>query len=103
MKAFNQMPENIFSFLSAHTTYASTLHMLGRYSDSLLKIEKVLRMARESMEKAPEIYSGAVTSRLRKQAVFLRQTGKTSDAEKINREVLRLLRNTTRFPLTLEM
>ncbi|MCK4818179.1 tetratricopeptide repeat protein, partial [bacterium] len=95
MNAYNQMPENIFAFLGAHTNFARVLHTLGRYSEALHKIEEVLRMARESWEKAPEIYSGTVTSRLRMQAVFLRQTGKTSDAEKINREVLRLLRNMT--------
>jgi tetratricopeptide (TPR) repeat protein len=95
MRAFNQMPEHIFAFLNAHTQFAKSLHKLGRYSEALQKMEKVISLARESREKAPEVYADAVTSSLRTQSVFLRQTGQASDAEEINHRILQLLRDMT--------
>ncbi|MFX1264935.1 MAG: tetratricopeptide repeat protein, partial [Promethearchaeota archaeon] len=90
MMASNQMPENIMLLLSVHTTSARILHELGRYSEALLKVEDVLRMARDPFEKAPEVYSMRVLESLGMKAVLLRQTGRISEADKTYREVFRV-------------
>ncbi|MFW9912559.1 MAG: tetratricopeptide repeat protein [Candidatus Thorarchaeota archaeon] len=95
MNLFNEMPENIEAFLGAHASYARALHALGRYSEALREIEEVLQLAKEYREKAPEVYLNLEARRMRTQAVFLRQMGKTSDAEKTNREILGFLSSMT--------
>jgi tetratricopeptide (TPR) repeat protein len=89
MTSFDEMSEHVLVYLSAHTNYANVLHTLGRYSEALQKIEEDLRVAREFLEKAPEIYSASVAYRLRKQAILLRQTGDFSKAEYALHEALR--------------
>ncbi len=90
IQAFNEMPENVITVIDVHNKNAAALHDLGRYHDALSKTNEALEIARKSMERTPELYSGRVAYSLWIKAVLLRQTGRVLEAEKTYREIFQI-------------